>query len=384
MRTNLFLGALAGALAIPTVVTIWSERSLFTDYRDVPRMFEGFTPDNITVIKLSKGKVDEDGELVKNEKDEVERDVLALQKTVDGWAIGQLMGQAPVKSRGAPVNADLVVRNVLEHVEAIRRDDEALVAEDADEETLAEYELDDDTGLTIECMDKNGKLVAALVRGRTARKPAAGQDALRGFFVRRKGDQDIVLYEQDGWYVQLEARNWINRQVLPPTAAAEAVHIKLVTAEGTVEFKKDNAADTTWEAVQAPPDTGAVRQQQVDSCVGRVTRASVTDYVEPLPQNAGQRSVRFKQYGLQQPALKAEFALEDGTKHELSIGNKVTDKNEHYAFFSGTKFIVTVQDWVKTSIEVDPMTLFDTKAPEAGKETPDNGEQGDKKPDDGR
>lgn len=381
MRTNLILAGIAGVLAIPTAITIVNERSSFTDYSDVPRLFEGFTPENIAVVQLSKSELDENGEVVKNDKDQPKKQALQMRKTVDGWAVGQPQGIV-AKSVGAPVQTKLVVQNVLEHIEAVRRDDEALVARDANEDTLKEYELDDDRGLLIQCLDKNNKIVAELLRGRTARDASAGKDALRGFFVRRKDSRDIVLYEQDAWYADLDPARWIDRQLFDRSAASEAVRFKIVTPEGVAEFVKDDKTDTTWAATEQPPGTGGVRQGEVDQRLNQVLGAQVSDYIQPLPQAEARRNAALKMVGLVAPELRAEITLEGGQELSISIGSKVTDKNEHHAIVGGGKFVITVADWVKSTIERDPAQLLDPADSAARKDDPEAGEP-DKK-DDGK
>lgn len=369
MRLNIILAILAAILAVPTVMTISAERSSFTDFSDVPRLFEGFTPENVMVVEITKRKRDENGELVMGANDQPQVEGFRLQRTADGWAIG-----AGVPLAGVPVTSDArrgVEMQILDHLERIRRDEDALVEESADDEQLAEFELSDDTGTLIRCQDKNGVLVAELILGRSARDAKAGQQSLRGFFVRRKDDRGVVLYEQDAWYLPLDPKQWVERMVLPRDLAGRVVRARIKNSMGTAEFKKEGVQDTTWEATEAPAGVGPVRQAEVVDKVNRAARTSVTDFVSPLPRDPAGQAAALAQFGLAEPEIVADLEADDGTVYTIAIGNKLTDKAEYYATLTGSNFIITINSYIRDALEFDIQSLFDPKFEDGGDEKGD-------------
>ncbi len=90
MRTNLILAILAALLSIPTILTIQGEQLEFTDYADVPRLFDGFTPDNIGVVQISSPRKLDDGSIQRDADGNVVRDSVQFQRSgTDQWAIRQ-------------------------------------------------------------------------------------------------------------------------------------------------------------------------------------------------------------------------------------------------------------------------------------------------------
>ena len=58
-RKNVLLAALACGLAIPTWVQLKAEAEVFVDLGDVPRMFEGFTTDNVGAVLLAQPQAEQ-------------------------------------------------------------------------------------------------------------------------------------------------------------------------------------------------------------------------------------------------------------------------------------------------------------------------------------
>ncbi|MCA8942677.1 MAG: DUF4340 domain-containing protein [Planctomycetes bacterium] len=365
MKTNVFLAAVAAVLAVPTVITIVNEQGSFTRYEDVPRLFDGFTPEKVAGIRISKVKLDDNGAPITGRNGQKEHEVLAIGLTSSGdWVIAD---QSPL--RGAPVKKDTIVTHILQHIEQIRRDEDALIEVDASDEALAEYGLDEDHGVLIQCFDANNRPVVELIKGRSARDAKAGQDSLRGHFVRRKDRQDIVLYEQDYWNLQLEPRGWFDRSLIPGTAATQAVRFRMKNAHGEIELAKDKPTDVAWRVVKAPEGCGAPRQAEINALAGRIAQASVADYIQPLPSDSQQRALVLKQVGFSDDAAEAEFELEDGTIYTLYVGNKLEDKHEYRAVASNRDFLLTVPGHVRTTMDKDLVDLFDV-AKELVEDTP--------------
>ena len=51
-RINVVLLVLAAGLAVPTYQTIQQDRTEFTSFEEIPRLFEGFTPDNVRAVVI--------------------------------------------------------------------------------------------------------------------------------------------------------------------------------------------------------------------------------------------------------------------------------------------------------------------------------------------
>lgn len=384
MKTNVFLATVAAILAVPTVLTIVNEQGSFTRYEDVPRLFDGFTPEKVAAIQLSKVERDEDGNPITGANGKPQREILTLQRTSDGWAIA---GNSAL--RGAPVTKNLVVTNVLQHVEQIRRDEDALIEADASDEQLAEFDLGDEDGVLIQCFDAANKPTVELIKGRAARDAKAGADSLRGHFVRRKDRRDIVLYEQDYWNLMLEPRNWFDRALIPREAATTAVRFRIKNVHGEVEFKKDKPTDVAWQAVKAPEGAGAPRQQEINNLAGKITQAQIADYTRAIAASGPQRQVALQQAKLDQQAAEVEFETEDGTIYTMLVGPKLPDKHEHVAVCSTHNFLITVPGRVKTTMDADVEDLFDPSEDSIRPNKPEDGEKdkpkdgGEAKPSDG-
>jgi hypothetical protein len=371
MRHNLFLAALAAVLAVPTVLALRSDAASFTHYEEVPRLFDGFSPERIHAVVITNTKLDEKGDPVKGQDGTPQRDVLQLaRRDADHWMI------ANTEIAGAPVANDRLAVNVLQHVESIRRDEKALVATSASDAQLEEFELTDTKGMLIQCLDQHNQPVAELYKGKTAGAGQVGEDAVRGFYVRRKDHKDVVLYEQAYWNVSTDKNLWIERNPIARTAASEAVELRLKNATGMVVLAKEKPADVEWKLQVGPGDLGAVRQALVGPLVSQVSSIQIRDYVQALPQGPGQAQL-LQQHGLADPEIVVAVKTADGAEHTVSIGNKVTDKNEFYARISGLEFLVTIGDWNRSPFEKDPRDLFDPPAGAAPKDEPPKETKGD-------
>ncbi|MHC5066492.1 MAG: hypothetical protein ACYTG5_21260, partial [Planctomycetota bacterium] len=157
MRTNLILLVLAAVLAVPTTLTILENQITFEDYQEIPRLFDGFDQDNVVSIQIRQPKLDEAGMVIKQEDGKLATNVLMLNRPVgqENWVFGGNDGEM----RGVRVRQDRVRDYVLQHMAAIRMDDNSLVAEDVRQEDLKKYGLENGNPklTSIICIDKVGK-----------------------------------------------------------------------------------------------------------------------------------------------------------------------------------------------------------------------------------
>ena len=92
MRTNLILLVVVLVLGVFTGSALIKEQGAFTEYDSIPRLFPGFTDDNIQYILVSKAKPDAAADLgaVDSGTDKPPVvDSLVLVRNGDGWMIGE-------------------------------------------------------------------------------------------------------------------------------------------------------------------------------------------------------------------------------------------------------------------------------------------------------
>lgn len=364
---NVLLAAIAGLLAVPTWLELRSDRETFVDLRAAPRMFAGFTEDNVGVVVLKTPKPEQpDG--VPGKPAAVLYDQLLLQRVDDAWRIGQ-PPNAPVEPlAGAPALQSQVELQVFQQLVQIRKDRETLVLADASDEQLAEYGLDEAHAMLVQVADKQGKhFVAELFVGAAAGAGRTGTDGVRGTYVRQKGSADVVLYEWTRpWKLSVDANQWLDRVLLrvdPDKVRAIAIRN---TATGRKWFRFERGPQrASFVLVDGGDDLGAVRQAEVEGLVQRFRAFGVQSYARPLS-----RAGNMAELGLQRD-VPVEIELEiagpsgsDTTSWRLAIGNHVEDETEnaYYATCSGSPFLLKLPSSAVHPFELDvARRLFDPK-----------------------
>ncbi len=381
MQTNAILAVLAAGLAVPTVLTLANEGGDFTEFDKTPRLFPGFRPDTVHAVVLQKAADSEDGAAPTvpgaAPEDAAGRQELTLMRSKEGWVIGQ--AEMLTDFLGVPVRENKVADDILEHIEAMRRDERVLVATDADDEMLARRGLTSETGIRILCQNADRVNVAELYLGNDASGGKYTQDVVKGFFVRKEDRKDVVLYEPAAsyWNLTLKPEDWIETKI-QQFQTDQVTKFSMTNPKGEVSFTRpaqaegeaDNVA-RDWVAETTPDGYGAVRQDEVNGLVSRFGYVNVQRYIshigrlrDPALQGAvpgDESSSRFR----------VQATLADGTNYTMWIGDKIPDKNEHYARFDGPKtetkeFLVAVGDWVVTGYEKEPTDLFDPLMPAEG------------------
>lgn len=398
MQTNAILAGLAVVLAIPTAVTLIAERRSFTEYDSIPRLFEGFTPENVQAIVLTKAKAASDPAAAQPpegspEPAPVEQDELVLIRQEGKWVIGETQ-ERPHDQAGVPVRANKVEDDVLEHVKQMRRDDKALVKVDADDKELAAKGLTEATGTLVRCQNADRVAVAEFWLGKDASGGQYGQDAVKGYFVCPKGRKDIILYEPDYWNLTLKAEDWIETRIQQFEADRVTGLAIRNPSKGDVAFtrepKKEGEPNATriWKADKTPEGRGTLRQEEINGLLSRFAYVNVQRYVGHVGRLSDPELQRMVP-GPESSQIEVKATLDDGATATMWVGTKVPDKPEYYALFAGkdawTKdYLVAVGDWMVTGFEKDPAELFEPAAPTPAAPVtpavPKEGEGGAQKP----
>lgn len=364
MRTNLILAVAAAVLAIPTTITLMTEGIRFTRYDQIPRLFEGFTKENIQFVVLEKAKRGEDGTPVADPDGKPVMDRLLLVRRDNKWLIGEgPLAGLPVRS-SAPED---VPTKVLDHVQRIRRDREKLVHAQANDEELAARDLTEATGTVIRCLNNEQAVVAEMVLGKDASGGKWGEDIVKGFFVRRLDNREVVVYdalEAMHWNLSVQADDWVDK-VIHEFQTAKVKTFSYRNPKGEVTFERQgpgsdpgagpDAVPTSpnWKATKAPEGVGPVKQQDVTNLMSRFSILRAARFQQPL------QGVDPNQVGLNPAEMEVSVVLEDGTLHRLEVGKKISDKPEYHARAEGTRYLIAVNEWDITSYERDPRDLFE-------------------------
>jgi len=359
---NLVLLVIAVVLTLLVLWTNSMDKKNFTDWDKTPRLFEGFTPDNVRILKIAQPKKKTGAEVPKEIKEPgkddkpapVEREELIFLRDGTNWKIadGELKGVLVqmVSKTESKIDVD-----VLKHIKDIRIPKKA-IHKDSTDEYLKDKNLSEDTATIIQCFDANQTPIAELYLG----KDASGgkyEDVTRGYFVRSKSSRDVLVYEVDYWVLSLKSEDWCEKKV-HEFETASVVSLSLRNAKGEVVFSKDKAQDAAWKCEKQPEGTGPIRQQEVNNILQRFMRIDATRFFGAL---AGYKTL--KDQGLD-PVANFEISAqtEDKKVYRLWIGGKIPDKGEYYAKALGNEFLFALGDWAVTPYEKDPKDLFDPGA----------------------
>lgn len=359
-KSNLILLALAAALAVPTTLVLMERGVAWTRPDETPRLFGGFTVDNVAHIAIGQPKPPNPAAPAppEGQKRPVEYDMVQFSKTDGGWVVGagELQGAKVMQVR---VEADL-----LKHLQDIRVDRETLVRKDASDELLDRYDLTEEKAHVIKATDRVGQTVAELMVGRSSASPGAGSEAVHGYFVRARDSRDIVLHETPAWRFVPRLEEWLDKGV-HSIEQQKLVRFTLRNpASDPVEmvFEKQPGSESTWVAVTAPPGFGAVRQVELEKLIQRFLFVSAQDVRMQLAR------ANLPALGLQPPQIEIGATTRDGEVekvYQLAVGGPVQDKpNEVYLTASESRFLLTWPAYMVTPFEAKPADLFDP-APEA-------------------
>ena len=360
-KSNLSLAVACAALAIPTFLQLRAEAETFVDVARIPLMFDGFTADNVGSFVLGKPLAEQPERQPNSAQPKVAYRQLAVQLTDAGWVIGKPAG-ATVKLAGAPAMKNRVEVDVFEHLRSIRKDPETLVQPAATDAQLAEYGLDEEHAFVVRCLDRAGKaVVAEVLVGKDASERAKGTEAVRGVFVRQRGDRDVVLYECDKpWRRSVKPKEWLDRALfrLDPDKV-RSLSIRNVATKKRIYTFERSPNQMRWSAKGAG-DLGAVRQSEVEGLVQRLRYVAAQSVERPLKAAGDMQSL-----GLFPPQIELVVAFEEaGEVREirLAVGGKVQGRNENYLTCSKSQFLMTWPASLVAQFELDvAQRMFDPK-----------------------
>lgn len=358
-RANWVLFLIALVLAIPTVLTLRSERVAFASFEDSQLLLAGFTRANVRAFGISVPRFDARGELVRDERGQALRSVSQFARTNDGWMLADVGAFS-----GIPVPEEMVFDRVLRHLESIRRDEKALVAVDASPAELARYGLDEEHAVEIRCVDGQGNMLAELLVGKDASAGRLDPNAVRAFFVRTRDSSDVVLYEQDHWLLDPTPATWFDKKPLD-IAVDEVVRVRLLGPRGEFEVRRNGRDDWDWQKTIGPEEAGAPFAAEIRGLIQAIAGLEIADYREPVAQLTADPAV-LSQRGLSDPMIRAEVELADGTSHVVDVGFRLGSSNEYWLRISTVGFVMTVGDWMVSRLDRDPMAYFGPAASKTG------------------
>lgn len=372
MKINLVLLLIAAVLAVPTWLTVRAERARFTEIKDIPLLFDGFTAGAVATVRVAKGWNDPTTD-PKEQQTQRQIDELVFQRqSADKWAL------ANTELTGAPALTQKVTDEILEHLGRIRRDEKAVHRAKATPEELVQFGLDKEQGYLITAYDAQNRVLAELVVGKDVSGGQWEASRVHGRYVRAKTNESVLVYETDFFSPSVVATEWLDLRVYQADlSAAIGFSIFNPTVKEPVEFKKDRPTEAEWKIAKAPPDTGAPRQGDLVELIQKVSILDAARFLVPLePARLKARGLDPTRIGLEPPEYAITFTLDGGDTIKLELGRKLEDKPEVYARCSRSRFLFTVPDWFKGHLELDIKgKLLDPPA---------NALQNGKPPDDGK
>lgn len=363
IAVNFVLLGAAAVLSLAAWLVVDKERKNFTEVDKIPRLFEGFTPENVRILILTKPKTDDTAAADPKKKDEPKKDQdpekkdqdverLTLVKQDTTWKIydGELAG--------VPVQAAKVESDILKHMKEIRVNQKTKRAS-ADAAYLERTGLDEKHATSIVCADAERKPVAELLLGKDASGGKWGEDVTRGYFVRAKSSTDAIVYEVDYWMLSLKADDWADKKI-HEFEQGKVKSFSVKNPKGEVTFTKDKTTDAEWKCAKPPEGMGAIRQGEVANMLARFWRMDAIRFLGPLAAQRDQRSL-----GLEPPDYELVTEVEEGNStktYRVRIGKKIADKGEFNARADNCEFLFSLGDYVVTPFDKDPKDLFDPAA----------------------
>lgn len=388
MRANLILLIVALLLAIPTWLTLGSEEAPTIEYEDFPALFEGFNPDNVGVVTVARRRPPPAS--APQPEQQPHFDELVFFRTETGWQLGPhpLLG-------GLPIKDGMVESMVLDHLQAIRLDPQALDTASADREYLAQRHLIEDSALIITCRrDLQSQPFAELLKGTRSEELTKEPGAVQGYYVcRRDKPKEVVVYDPSvPWEPLLDASEWV-KKVIYDVLMGDVESFRVKNEHGTVAFKKKAGSTATWvrdDSIQdqAAKDAGAVRQAPVTDLLEKFRKVTAVDFEGPT-RNIEEK-LGLEKIGLAPDKSRYEFhmALKDGQQRWLRIGQQRPNEPTFYAVCSESDFVFVLRDYEARGLAVDPQDLFDPappkKQPPAKEPAKEPAKQPTKKPENGK
>ncbi len=344
MKTNGILAVVFAVLLVPVLMKYFGDKKVYLNLDQVPRLFEGFTPDNVGVIQISRPTP----QATPGPDGKVPMESLQFQKSEGKWLIGS------GRFQGLPAKETELMSRIFDPLKKIQISPTTLILEKANEEQLKAYGLDKKSAQRIICLDGSGQSVLAdLLVGREAGGKDLGAQATQGVYVRKADQKAILLYEEP-LSLDLDAQAWMDKSVMDiPEAEINAITLKNIKGEISFERKQGKGFVVTKGK---PKDAGKLKPFEVTGLIGRARTLYAADFV------AINDPKRWKDYQLDPPRIEVLMKTKDGKEHGFRIGKKVEGKQEYYAVVLKGRVIFTLKEWDVSPLEKDPGSFFDPKA----------------------
>ncbi|HHI80687.1 MAG TPA: DUF4340 domain-containing protein [Planctomycetes bacterium] len=350
MKTNGILATVFVVLLVPVVMKFFGDKKVYLDLDRVPRLFEGFTPENVGMVQISRPIP----KATPGPEDKVQMETLQFQKSEGKWLIGSGSFQ------GLQAKETELMSRIFDPLKKIQVSPTSVIVEKADEKQLKAYGLDVNSAQRIVCMDGSGTSVLAdLLIGREAGGKDLGAQATQGVYVRKNGQKAILLYDEP-ITLDFDAQAWMEKNVLDiPEAEIESITLRNIKGEISFERKPGKGFVVTKGK---PKDAGNLKQFEVTGLIGRARTLYAADFV------AINDPSKWGAYQLDPPRIEVLMKTKDGRDHGFRIGKKVEGKQEYYAVVLKGRILFTLKEWDVTPLEKGPGSFFDPKALKSGKE----------------
>ncbi len=340
-RTNVVLLIVLAALAGAYAAT--DRGSVFDESPEASLdLFPGFDAANaarIEIVEMTRAV--KDGQNV----DEPRR--IEIAREGDVWAV--------TTAKGYPARPEKV-QGLLEKIDAFKRG----IVRSHNPQHHQQLGVDD-SGRRCQVFDASGKALADVYVG----KPAPD---FRSTFIRRAGSDEVYVAPDNLAQVfGTMPTQWYENQIAP-FKAEEAVAADLSYDDVHIRLEKDS--EGTWKVV-APEEF--VAEKRIAESLVRPAASLRFTAVAGKGSDGG--------YGLEDPSLRLEVKLGDGTTHAFRAGAE-TGERAIFIQHEGDEFVFEVSRPLIQTLR-KKLDDFRPKAPDPPPPPPPSDEEPPKKPDDG-
>lgn len=350
MKTNIILTVIALGLAYPCWRTFDAERvEDFRNYEEIPLLFPGFSPSLVRFIQLERKKPEEQ---LANLPPDQHFDRLVFERIDTGWVL-----RNSAQFDGLELDPDLIDRDILDHISALRLDKETVVPEEqVDEQFRTENQLTKETGIFITCLRDPQTRIVELILGKSTKQGKTGE-AIHGYYVRDANkSKEVVLYEPPNryWDLKLRESDWAKKKI-HQFLMSDVATFYLRNAMGSAGFKRKAGSEQTWEPIpeQCPKDVGAVRQGEVSNLVPHFLSVEAQSFKRvKIEADKAKDGVR----------VEVRATLRSGEEYVLWIGREVPGQPESFAVSNVNRFQFGMANFHITPFrDQNPAKLFDPK-----------------------
>jgi hypothetical protein len=209
--------------------------------------------------------------------------------------------------------------------------------------------------MLITAYDAQKRVLAELVVGKDISGGQWESSRVHGRYVRAKANDSVLLYETDFFAPTVTTADWLDTKIYQvDLSRLVAFSLLNPTVKQPVVFKRDKPTDAEWKVAEAPPDSGAARQGDLNELIQKLSILRDTRLQVPLqPALLHAKGLDLARIGLEPPEYRFTFTLDDGETVEVDLGKKLEDKAEVYARSNKSPFLFTAPEWFKAYAEVD-------------------------------